>query len=238
MDPTALRAFGLSGQTHEDLSVWAVLRCVASCSDVGMNPLLRVLVSQLAKPHGALARVAGPMLDRGNHVINLHTVGALDLKPGDRVLEIGFGGGVALAMALAHEPAVVLSGIEPSPEMVKRSAARFGGAVQLRVGFVEALTFDDGAFDTVFGVNVVYFWPDLDGALAEIRRVLAPAGTIVLGVRPKAALERLDFGSAGHRVWEAVQYVETLRAARFVDAEARRMPDPNGAVVITARRGP
>ncbi|MBN8611195.1 MAG: class I SAM-dependent methyltransferase [Deltaproteobacteria bacterium] len=201
-----------------------------------MNPLLHILVPQLAKPHGLLARLAGPMLDRGNHVINLHTVAALDLQPRDRVLELGFGGGAALAMALAHEPAITLSGIEPSPEMVKRSAARFGAKVRLTVGSVEAIGADDGAFDTVFGVNVVYFWPDLDVALAEIRRVLAPRGKLVLGVRPRAALERLDFGSAGHRVWDATQYVEALRAARFVDVEARRVPDPNGAVVITARR--
>lgn len=41
----------------------------------------------------------------------------------------------------------------------------------------------------------------------------------------------------GNHVINAVQDVEALRARGFVDVEARRMPDPNGAVVITAGRG-
>src|SRR5262252_5245018 len=125
-----------------------------------MGFVLDVLVPQLARPHGALSRLVAPLLDRGNRIINLHVVGALDLKPRDRVLEVGFGGGVGLAMVLAHEPNVVLSGMDLSPEMLLRCRKRFGERVALAQGSVESLPYPDRAFDKIFGVNVSYFWPD------------------------------------------------------------------------------
>ena len=202
-----------------------------------MGFLLDVLVPQLARPHGALSRLIAPMLDRGNRTINLHVVAALDSKPGDRVLEVGFGGGVGLAMVLAHEPDVVLSGMDLSPEMLVRCRKRFGERVTLAQGSVESLPFPDSAFDKVFGVNVSYFWPDIERALREIRRVLSPSGLLVLGIRPPEVLRKVQFDVAGHRVWSAEQYLEALSAAGFADTGARRVPDPDGAWVVTARRG-
>jgi hypothetical protein len=41
-----------------------------------MSLLLDVVVRQLARPHGVLSRVIAPLLDRGNHTINLHVAAA------------------------------------------------------------------------------------------------------------------------------------------------------------------
>lgn len=202
-----------------------------------MSLILDVLVPQLARPHGALGKLVAPLLDRGNRTINLHVLGALDLKPHERVLEVGFGGGVGLAMALAHEPAAVLSGIDVSPDMLVRCQKRFGQQVTLAQGSVEALPYADGAFDKLFGVNVSYFWPSIEQALSELRRVLVPGGLLVLGVRPPEVLRKVQFDVAGHRVWTALQYLEALTAAGFVETSARRVPDPEGAWLVMARRG-
>lgn len=203
-----------------------------------MNLLLNLLVPQLARPHGPLSRLIAPMLDRGNRTINLHVVGALDLAPQQRVLELGFGGGVGLAMVLEHEPTVRLTGVDPSPEMVERNKRRFGERVELLLGSADKLPSSDGAFDCVFGVNVCYFWPDLPAALVEQRRVLAEDGRLVLGIRPPATLRRFQFEQAGHRVWTPEQYVQALESAGFVDVRARRMPDDQGGTfVVSARRG-
>ena len=202
-----------------------------------MGFLLDVLVPQLARPHGALSKLIAPLLDRGNRTINLHVVAALDLKPRDRVLEVGFGGGVGLAMVLAHEPEVVLSGMDLSPEMLVRCRKRFGERVALAQGSVESLPYPDRSFDKVFGVNVSYFWPDIERALSEIGRVLSASGLLVLGIRPPEVLRKVQFDVAGHRVWSAEQYLEALSTAGFVDTRARHVPDPDGAWLVTARRG-
>jgi arsenite methyltransferase len=202
-----------------------------------MNLLLDVVVPQLAKPHGILAHLVAALLDRGNRAINQHVVAALDLQPNDRVLEVGFGGGVGLATAISHEPTIALSGIDLSPEMVARCRKRFGDQVQLVQGSVETQPFADGAFDKVFGANITYFWPDFERAARELLRVLAPGGLLALGIRPPEALRKVRFDLAGHRVWSAEQYVQAFTAAGFVAVQARRVPDPNGAFVLTARKG-
>jgi arsenite methyltransferase len=198
--------------------------------------LLDVLVPQLARPHGAFGHLVASLLNRGNRDMNLHVLGALEVAPGERVLELGFGGGVGLALLLAHEPSVKASGIDLSREMLQRCRRRFGDRVALVEGTVEALPFADAAFDKVFGVNVSYFWPDLSRALAEVLRVLAPGGSFVLGIRPPEALRRFQFDVAGHRVWDAAQYIQALSDAGFSEASARRMPDAAGAYVVVARR--
>jgi arsenite methyltransferase len=66
-----------------------------------MKRLNDLLVSQLARPHGLLTGPMSALLNRGNRLITAHTIGALDLQPGEAVLEVGFGGGVGLDMVLA-----------------------------------------------------------------------------------------------------------------------------------------
>ena len=202
-----------------------------------MNLLLDVIVPQLAQPHGRVGQLVASLLDRGNRAINLHVVGALDLAPRERVLEVGFGGGVGLAMAISHEPTLALSGLDLSPEMVARCQKRFGDKVRLAQGSVESLPFADAAFDKLFGANITYFWPDFERAAAELLRVLSPGGLLVFGIRPPETLRKFKFDVAGHRVWSAEQYVQAFTAAGFVDARARRVPDPDGAYVVTARKG-
>jgi len=202
-----------------------------------MNLLLDVVVPQLARPHGRLGHLVGSLLDRGNRAINLHVVGALDLQPHERVLEVGFGGGGGLAMALAHEPTLQLSGLDLSPEMVARCRKRFGHKLQLVQGSVEVQPFADAAFDKLFGANISYFWPDFGRAAGELHRVLVPGGLLVLGIRPPETLRKFKFDVAGHRVWSPEQYVQEFTAAGFVQVKARRVPDPDGAYVLTACKG-
>lgn len=202
-----------------------------------MNLLLDVVVPQLARPHGKLGHLVASLLDRGNRAINLHVVAALDLQPHERVLEVGFGGGVGLATALSHEPTLQLSGLDLSSEMVARCRKRFGDKVQLAQGSVEALPFAEATFDKLFGANISYFWASFERAAGELLRVLAPGGLLVLGIRSPETLRKVKLDVAGHRVWSAEQYVQAFTSAGFVEARARRVPDPEGAYVLTARKG-
>ncbi len=54
-------------------------------------------ISQFGCPRGPLGWIAGKLMARGNTDINRLALEALDLQPGDDVLEIGFGPGVTLA---------------------------------------------------------------------------------------------------------------------------------------------
>lgn len=133
-------------------------------------------------------------MNRRNEKMNHFAVRQLALTPADRVLEIGFGGGVALPLLI--EDAQFVCGLDRSRDVVARAFLAFSGAVQagradFRVGSVESLPFESASFEKVCTVNTVYFWKSLDAGFAEIRRVLLPEGRVAVGFLPKQWMDRM-----------------------------------------------
>jgi len=164
------------------------------CATAARMATPRFIARQLSHPHGFLGRVIGWLMNRHNANMNAFAVRALDLKPDDRVLEIGFGGGVTLKSLI--ENAAYVAGLDRSQAMVKRASTIFSDAVragraEFREGSVEALPFASASFGKVCTVNTVYFWKSLEAGFAEIRRVLSPGGRLVVGFLPKERMDRL-----------------------------------------------
>ncbi len=197
--------------------------------------LLNWLSGQLARPHGVWTAPMSALLNRGNRLINAHTLGALDLAPEQRVLEVGFGGGVGLRMATEHESSLQLHGVDISDDVVNHLQRQMPTMSLVR-GDVTALPFEDDFFDAAYAVNVAYFWPDVPAALTELRRVLAPGGKLALGLRPAAACRQLAFERNGYRAAEPAWYAEGLSEAGFDVDEPRRYPDPGGGTYVVLGR--
>lgn len=105
----------------------------------------------------------------------------------DRALEIGAGTGFFLLNLAQAGVARELHVTDISPGMVEvceRNGRRLGLAVHGRVADAEALPYDDDAFDLVVGHAVVHHLPNLDDAFAELHRVLAPGGRLVIAGEP------------------------------------------------------
>lgn len=106
------------------------------------------------------------------------------LGPGQRVLDVACGTGiVARTAAAVVGPTVV--GLDVNPEMlaVAREASRPGEpAIEWRLGDVARLPLDDEGFDAVLCQQALQFFPDPVGALAEMRRVAVPGGTIAVSM--------------------------------------------------------
>ena len=92
-----------------------------------------------------------------------------------RVLEVGGGPG-ELAERVARELGADVVMVDISERMVELARAR---GVDARVGDVQALPFDDAAFDVAVAAWMLFHVPDLDRGLAEIARVLRPGGRLV-----------------------------------------------------------
>ena len=97
-----------------------------------------------------------------------------------RVLEIGIGSGLNLPLYRAGVREVV--GVDPSAALLNRARQAASGArvpVELVEGSAEALAFEDAGFDTVVTTWTLCTIPGADRALAEMRRVLRPGGSLL-----------------------------------------------------------
>jgi ubiquinone/menaquinone biosynthesis C-methylase UbiE len=107
-------------------------------------------------------------------------------QPGERLLEVGPGTGYyTLPVAEWLAPGGVLEICDLQQEMLDHTLERAGAAglhnVAGRQGDACSLPFEDGRFDGAFLVTVLGEIPDQVAALRELRRVLKPAGRLVVG---------------------------------------------------------
>ncbi len=199
------------------------------------------ILRQFGRPSGALGWVAGQITARrpSNRVRNRRTVELLDLQPADRVLEIGFGPGLAIAEAAARVPEGHVTGVDHSLAMLKQAAARTAaaiaaGRVTLCLGSLDRCDLPAGCFDKALGVNVHLFWTDAPAMLARIAALLKPGGTLALTHQPRHA--GATNADAGRR---ADLIAGQLLQAGFTDARTVVLPmAPVNAVCVLARRAP
>jgi SAM-dependent methyltransferase len=151
-------------------------------------------VRQFGHPRGAAGNVAGWVMAHrsSNRRRNSWVAAQLDARPGDRILEIGFGPGRAIAeLSRRVGPAGHVHGLDHSAVMVRQAgrrnaAAIRAGLVTLTHGTVERLPPAlDGPFDVIFAVNSLGFWPAPVERLEDLRRRLSPGGRIALASQPR-----------------------------------------------------
>jgi arsenite methyltransferase len=106
-----------------------------------------------------------------------------DLRPGERVLDLGSGGGIdVLLSAKRVGPSGFAYGVDMTDEMLqlaRANAAKAGaGNVEFRKGQIEALPLPDASVDAVISNCVINLSTDKPAVLAEMFRVLVPGGRI------------------------------------------------------------
>ena len=84
-------------------------------------------------------------------------------------------------------------------------------------------------------VNTVYFWPQLDPVLAELRRVLRPGGRLVIGIRDPSVMRRLSSDVFTLRPPDEIQ--AALTKAGFSDAAVDTAAGGGYHIVSVARFG-
>jgi SAM-dependent methyltransferase len=104
-----------------------------------------------------------------------------------RVLEVGCGRG-ELAERIARELGADVAAIDSSPRMVELTRSR---GIDAELADAAALPFADGAFDCTVAAWMLYHVIDLELALAELHRVLRPAGRLVAATNGVRHLEEM-----------------------------------------------
>jgi len=187
-------------------------------------------------PRGRLGRLAGWLMARTNMPVQRAVAAVLDIQPGQRLLEIGYGPGRLTRLLLDHTPVDLVAGVDPSPVMMAQARHatrhhRASGRVDLRLGEAAALPYPDGTFDHVVAVNTVAIWPDLDAGIREIHRVLRPGGALLIAWHssssPSALQRRLGLSE------DHLAAIKDAVAAVFGSTERREL---GHVVAFLARR--
>jgi SAM-dependent methyltransferase len=159
---------------------------------------------------------------------------ALRLTEADRYVELCFGGGQVLERALETVPSA--AGIDHSPDMLALARELNAGAVaagrlELVQGDVHELPWSDGEFTCAACLNAFFFIERPADFLAEVRRVLAPAGRFVLLTAVQSAAWNGPWAPA-LRTYEPEALRSLLLDAGFAEAT---VDESSGQQVAVAR---
>jgi SAM-dependent methyltransferase len=153
-----------------------------------------------------------------------------------RLLEVGYGSGVLMPELAARCRELHGADVHPRGAEVAERLAELGIGADLRQAGAEHLPYPDGHFDTVVAMSSLEFVDDIDAACAELRRVLAPGGRVVVVTPGRSALTdlglrmltgasaRADYGDRRARVDGAL-------GAHFAVERHLRRPRLVGAVL-------
>jgi ubiquinone/menaquinone biosynthesis C-methylase UbiE len=188
----------------------------------------RWLAGQFARPSGWPGRyLVGRYLDRLSRGMNRLALEQLDVRPGDHVLEIGFGGGALLTALL--DMGATTTGVDASEAMVERAGERFrraimADALKLHRANAESMPLADASVDRAVSVNSLYFWKP--SAFAELGRVVRPRGRLVLCFQAPEAVRAWPGHVFGFGVFTEGEVIALMEEAGFAAVASERRVDP------------
>src|SRR5580693_9250104 len=210
---------------HEGSMARAVRRIATAAAEYAVGhagiavvrALDRDVIGQGHHPRGTAGSVTGWVFAHrpSNRQRNRWVVSLLGVRSASRVLEIGFGPGVAVA-ELVRAGAGHVYGIDHSGVMLRQASRRNAAAIRAgRVTLINASADQlppavDGPFDAILAVNSLGFWPAPAERLAELRRRLAPGGRIAIASQPRCPGATADTSRGAARETE-----DLLRDAGF-----------------------
>jgi arsenite methyltransferase len=178
----------------------------------------------------------GEKMERHHLDITEKTLRLMELRPGERVLDLGCGSGWAtrlLARLVADGPQGFgqVVGVDLSDEMIRqaRAASKDFDNILYAWGSATQIPWEENFFDKMLSVESFYYYPDQDRALAELFRVMAPRGRIFILINlykdNPYSLQWADKLKVPVQVRSEVEYMDLLKKHAFENVGARRIPD-------------
>ncbi len=178
----------------------------------------------------------GEEMEHHHADITEKTLRLMELRAGERVLDLGCGSGWAtrlLARLVGEGPEGFgqVVGLDISDEMIRRAraASRDFENVMYVWGSAQQIPWEENFFDKVLSVESFYYYPDQDRVLAELFRVMAPRARLYILINlykdNHYTLRWKDELKVPVHARSMDDYVQLLKAHAFEDVEARQIPD-------------
>ena len=147
--------------------------------------LTEFLIKQSQKPSGLIGRVITKIWSFYFKKLSLWAIKQTTISDNYRILEIGYGGGSTIKNLLALNKNLEIHGIDISKESY-RTAQRVHsdsirkGSVQLKIGNVENMPYQNNYFDRIFAIQTHIFWKDIKKSFQEVYRVMPSNSTLII----------------------------------------------------------
>jgi len=162
------------------------------------------------------------------------TTSLLNIQPNSNILEIGFGGGIAIQLASEKAPQGFLAGIDRSDVMVQAARKRNfdaikSGLMELKLGDVASIPYPDESFSIIYSLHSIYFWENPIECLKGFRRKLSPDGLLAITIQPKNKWRQEQIESPGINLFYSDQIVEMFTHSGFQNIHTESYPESGEA---------
>jgi ubiquinone/menaquinone biosynthesis C-methylase UbiE len=180
--------------------------------------------SQFKKPEGLFGVFTSNLMVKGNQKNYARLIKDLDLQPHSKLLEIGYGPGIGIRMIAEICSTCTIHGIDFSKLMYRRASKynkRYidAGRVLLQHGDFLKVPVANNDYDSIFCLNVVYFWNDLRAPFEKVLSLLKKGGAFHIFMADRAFLLEKKAPDSVFNKHSIEQVVETLKAAGFTKVE-------------------
>ena len=183
--------------------------------------LTRFLIKQSQKPSGLVGRVITKIWSFYFKKLSLWAIKQTTISGNYRILEIGYGGGSTIKNLLPLNKHLEVHGIDISKESY-RTAQRVHsdsirkGSVQLKIGNVENIPYQNNYFDRVFAIQTHIFWKDIKKSFQEVYRVMSSNSTLIIA----SEKEKIHYHMTDYRT--SHEFIQLLTSIGFSKIEEKQ----------------
>jgi len=173
----------------------------------------------------------GDEMESHHSDITEQTIALMELKPADRVLDLGCGTGWASRRLARIVTSGEVVGLDVADEMLRRAEQTSAGISNVRYvwGSAEKIPAADNAFSKILSVESFYYYADQGKALDELLRVTAPGGKLFILINLYSdnhySLRWVPELKVPVQALSEAEYIALLQKHGFGSVEARRIPD-------------
>jgi ubiquinone/menaquinone biosynthesis C-methylase UbiE len=204
------------------------------------------MIKQCGRPTGELGLEVAAKMNRDHATLwawGLDQLAKLEEIDGP-VLDIGCGSGKVVELLANRTTSKRLVGLDHSGDMVELSRktcaeACDSGRAEFITGSVSKLPFDDDTFELITAFETIYFWPEIQNDLVEVRRVLKPGGQFLAVCEayddPQFA-ERNAYCMevSGGQTFAPNELMQLAIEAGFDDVQTRTVPEKNWLLLLAS----
>lgn len=174
----------------------------------------------------------GESMERGHRPVGEQAIERMRVPDDAHVLDVGCGSGWASRLLAEKARRGRVVGFDISDEMIRvaREASTYFTNLEFQVASAESLTFETGEFTHAFSMESLYYYADMNRALAEIHRVLGTGGLFVTVVdlyqENRASHQWVEQLQVPVQLLSIPQYHAVFEKAGFVNVNDSRILDP------------